>query len=190
MSADFDILAPILAFLLITIIWQSQALAAHSGITADDIARLDDARDIYQTNCAACHGFDGIPMMPGIPNFSGGERLGKADQELMASMQNGKESESGGIAMPPWQGTLSDEEMLAVLNYIRVIKGDLVFQDICMSCHSSEIPPAAESIPETVEQLDLHQGPFNLCKGTDTDSMIEREDIISVIRFLDGVAKQ
>ncbi len=190
MNADFDILTPLLAFLLVTLACQGQALAANAGVSVDDIARLDDARDIYQSSCAACHGFDGVPIMPGIPNFSNGERMEKADQELLASIQNGKESESGGIAMPPWQGTLSDEEMLAVLNYIRVIKGDLVFQDICMSYHSSEIPPAAESIPETVEQLNLHQGPFNLCKGTDTDSMIEREDIISVIRFLDGVAKQ
>ncbi len=104
-------------------------------------------------------------------------------------MQNGKESETGGIAMPPWKGTLSDEEMLEVLNYIRVIKGDLVFQEVCTSCHSNAVPPVSEAIPSTVEKLNLHQGPFNLCKGTDTDNMIEREDVISVIRFLDGVTK-
>jgi cytochrome c553 len=188
MSADIDMLGPVLTLLMVTIIWQGPALAAHSGVSMDDIARLDDARDVYQTNCAACHGFDGVPMMPGIPNFSGGERLDKAEQELMASMQNGKESESGGIAMPPWQGTLSDEEMLAVLDYIRVIRGDLVFQEICTSCHSNTIPPAADSIPSTVEKLYLHQGPFNLCKGTDLDNMIERDDIISVIRFLGGIS--
>ena len=189
MRADSDVLASLLSFLFVTLVCQGQALSANTGITAEDIARMDDARDIYQTNCAACHGFDGIPMMPGIPNFSKGDRLEKGEQELLASMQNGKESESGGIAMPPWQGTLDDEEMQAVLAYIRVIKGDLVFQDICMSCHSSTVPPAAESIPHTMERLNMHQGPFNLCKGTDTDNMIEREDIISVIRFLDGISK-
>lgn len=189
MRADSDVLASLLSFLFVTLVCQGQALAANTGITLEDIARMDDARDIYQTNCAACHGFDGIPMMPGIPNFSTGERLEKGDQKLLVSMQNGKESESGGIAMPPWQGTLDDEEIQAVLAYIRIIKGDLVFQDNCMSCHGSSVPPVAESIPDTMDKLNTHQGPFNLCKGTDTDNMIEREEIISVIQFLDGVSK-
>jgi len=190
MRADHDLLASILSFLFVTLACQGQVLAANTGITAEDIARMDDARDIYQANCAACHGFDGIPMMPGIPNFSAGERMEKADQELFASVQNGKESESGGIPMPPWQGALSEEEILAVLNYIRVVKGDLVFQDVCTSCHGATMPPMAESIPLTMEKLNQHQGPFNLCKGTDTDNMIEREDIISVIQFLTGVSKK
>ena len=189
MRADHDLLASILSFLFVTLACQGQVLAANTGITAEDIARMDDARDIYQANCAACHGFDGIPMMPGIPNFSAGERMEKADQELFTSVQNGKESESGGIPMPPWQGALSEEEILAVLNYIRVVKGDLVFQDVCTSCHGSTMPPMAESIPLTMEKLNQHQGPFNLCKGTDTDNMVEREDVISVIQFLAGVSK-
>ena len=189
MNAYRKILVSIFSFPLLLIIWQGQALAVNTGISAEDISRMDDARDVYQANCAACHGFDGIPIIPGIPNFSKGERLGKGEQQLFVSMQEGKESESGGIAMPPWKGTLSDEEMRAVLNYIRVINGDLVFQDNCLSCHSSMVPPASESIPETVEKLKLHQGPFNLCTGTDTDNMLEREEMISVIQFLIGVSK-
>jgi mono/diheme cytochrome c family protein len=190
MRADNDLVVSILSFLFITLAGQGQTLAANTDITAEDIIRMDDARDIYQTNCAACHGFDGIPMMPGIPNFSAGDRLEKPDQELFASVQNGKEPESGGVPMPPWQGTLSEEEILTVLNYIRVIKGDLVFQDVCMSCHGATVPAMAESIPQAMDNLKQHEGPFNLCKGTDTDNMIEREDIISVIQFLAGVPKK
>ncbi len=190
MRADNNLVASIFSFLFVTLACQGQALAANTGITAEDIMRMDDARDIYQSNCAACHGFDGMPIMPGVPNFSKGDRLEKADQELLVSVQNGKESDSGGIPMPPWQGALSEEEMLAVLDYIRVIKGDLVFQDNCMSCHDSSVPHVAESIPLTIEKLNQHEGPFNLCKGTDTDNMIEREEIISVIQFLAGVSKK
>ena len=189
MNAFSKILVSIFSFSLIWIILQGQTLAANTGISAKDIARIDDARDLYQSSCAACHGFDGIPIMPGVPNFSNGDRLEKADLELLTSLQNGKESETGGIAMPPWKGALSDEEMLAVINYIRVIKGDLVFQDNCMSCHDSSVPPVAESIPKTVAKLNLHQGPFNLCAGTDTDNTVERQDIINVIRFLAGVSQ-
>ncbi len=168
--------------------WQ-QAFATNTGILAEDIARIDDARDIYQSNCAACHGFDGVPIMGGVPNLGKNERMQKADQELIASIKNGKTPESGGVAMPPWDGVLSDEEMQNVLDYVRVINGDSVFQDSCMSCHESSVPPVAESIPKTVEKLHSHQGPFNLCKGTDTDNAMEREDIIKVIQFLAGVTK-
>ncbi len=170
-------------------IWQQQTLAANAGISADDIAKIDDARDIYQSNCAACHGFDGVPIMGGVPNFGKNERMDKADHELLASMKNGKTPESGGVAMPPWEGALSDEEMQDVLGYIRVIRGDPVFQDNCLSCHESSVPPIASSVPTTAEKLHVHQGPFNLCKGTDTDNSMEREDIIKVIQFLAGVSK-
>jgi cytochrome c553 len=189
MNAYSKRLVSIFSFSLVSIILQGQTLAANTGISAEDIARIDDARDLYQSNCAACHGFDGIPIMPGVPNFSNGERLEKADQELLGSLEDGKESESGGMPMPPWKGILSDGEMLAVLDYIRVINGDPVFQDNCMSCHDSSVPPVAESIPKTSAELNSHQGAFNLCTGTDTDNMVERQDIISVIQFLAGVSQ-
>ncbi len=84
---------------------------------------------------------------------------------------------------------MSDEEMQGVLDYIRVIKGDPVFQDNCLSCHESSVPPVAEQIPKTGEELNMHQGPFNLCSGEDTDNSMEREDLINVILFLAGVSK-
>ncbi len=169
--------------------WQQQAVASNTGISAEDIARIDDARDLYQSNCAACHGFDGVPIMAGVPNFGKNERMEKTDQELLASIKNGKIPESGGVAMPPWNAVLSEEEMAAVLTYVRVINGDPVFQDNCLSCHESSVPPVAASIPKTAENLSSHQGPFNLCKGTDTDNSMEREDIIKVIQFLAGVSR-
>jgi len=189
MNAYNKILVSIFSFLLVSIIWQGQSLASDTSISVEDIIKMDDARDVYQASCAACHGFDGIPIMPGIPNFSKGERLEKGDHELLASVQDGKESESGGIAMPSWKGVLNDEEMLGVLNYIRIINGDPVFQDNCMSCHDNGVPSISESIPITVEKLNMHQGPFNLCKGTDTDDLLERQDLINVIQFLIGASK-
>ncbi len=177
----------LLALILMT--WQDHVLAANAGVSEQDIARIDDARDLYQSNCAACHGFDGSPIMAGVPNFAKYERLEKTDQELIASINDGKASDSGGIAMPPWEGALSPEEMQAVLDYIRVIKGDPVFQDTCLSCHESNIPPVAEQIPNTAEKLNMHEGPFNLCSGEDTDDSLEREDLINVILFLAGVSR-
>ncbi len=164
-------------------------MAANTGISVEDIAAVDDARDIYLSNCASCHGFDGSPILAGVPNFTKWERLEKDDSELFISVRDGRPSESGGVPMPAWKGILSEEEVKSVITYLRVIQGDAVFQDNCLSCHDSGVPPIAETIPKSVNLLKLHEGPFNLCQGTDTDNSMEREDIISVIGFLVGVTK-
>ncbi len=188
MNAYYKTLLSLLSIALLSVFSQGRSLASDSGISAEDIARIDDARDIYQSSCAACHGFDGAPIMAGVPSFANGERLEKGDSELLASIENGKIPEAGGIAMPPWKESLSEDEMESALRYIRVINGDPVFQDNCLSCHDESVPPVADSVPKTLKKLNEHQGPFNLCKGTDTDSEMERQDIVSVIQFLVGVS--
>jgi mono/diheme cytochrome c family protein len=84
------------------------------GIAADE-ETLDEeqARDGYESNCGMCHGYDGIPMLAGAPNFSKGERLEKSDAELLKTIGEGKG------AMPPWTGTLSEGEQEAILAYVR-----------------------------------------------------------------------
>jgi mono/diheme cytochrome c family protein len=75
MNAYSKLLVFIFSLPLLSITWQGQGLASDTSISAEDIIKMDDARDVFQASCAACHGFDGIPIMPGIPNFSKGERL-------------------------------------------------------------------------------------------------------------------
>ncbi len=185
-----DLLISILfLYLLSLMIFHSPVIASSKGTTPDDLARVDDARDIYQTNCAACHGFDGSPIMAGVPNFSRNERLDMSDQELLSSISNGKASTTGGVAMPPWKGILDENEMAITLQFVRVIKGDAVFQDNCLSCHNEGVPAVPEAIRKIKSKLDAHQGPFNLCKGTDTDGSMERQNIIDAINFLIGITK-
>ncbi len=74
---------------------------------------LAEAQELYEDNCAMCHGYDGVPIMPGAPNFIKGERLEKNDTELLTSIRDGKG------AMPPWAGALSDAEQQAALRYAR-----------------------------------------------------------------------
>lgn len=31
----------------------------------------------FEEYCASCHGYDGVPIVPGTPNFANGERLTK-----------------------------------------------------------------------------------------------------------------
>lgn len=68
----------------------------------------------FEDYCAACHGYDGIPVLPGTPNFSIGERLNKKDNELLQAINIGK-----GDVMPPWEGVLNEKAQQDVLDYIK-----------------------------------------------------------------------
>ena len=71
-------------------------------------------QEIYDAYCGACHGFNGVPLLPNTPDFSAGERLDKSASALLASLQAGK-----GKTMPAWLGILSGAECEAVLQFIR-----------------------------------------------------------------------
>ena len=71
-------------------------------------------REIYNAYCGACHGFNGPPLLQNAPDFAAGERMDKSDSELLDAIRAGK-----GTAMPAWTGILSDEDCVAVLQFIR-----------------------------------------------------------------------
>jgi|TARA_B100002003_G_scaffold139395_1_gene129004 cytochrome c oxidase cbb3-type subunit 3 len=79
-------------------------------------------QDLYESNCAACHGDDGTALLPGTPHFSRGERLEKTDAELMVSIVAGLK------IMPPWAGIMSDKEIKDSLAYLRLL-GPVVDSD-------------------------------------------------------------
>ena len=81
---------------------------------AEDADAVALGRDYYDEFCGACHGYDGVPLLPGAPSFSEGERLEKTDAELVKSIMEGK-----GDIMPPWKDMLSDEECESILLYLR-----------------------------------------------------------------------
>jgi len=72
-------------------------------------------QDLYESNCAACHGDDGTALLPGTPHFSRGERLEKTDAELMVSIVAGLK------IMPPWAGIMSEKELEDCLAYLRLL---------------------------------------------------------------------
>jgi mono/diheme cytochrome c family protein len=79
-------------------------------------------REVYDANCAACHGLQGegqialsVPagQNPAPPHDSTGHTWHHPDAQLIAVTTN------GGISMPAFGGTLSDEEIAASLAYIK-----------------------------------------------------------------------
>ena len=70
----------------------------------------------YSMFCAGCHGFNGIAYYINSPSFALGERMDKTDKVLATSISNGLS------VMPSWGSKLSEQEILAVLVYIRRIE--------------------------------------------------------------------
>lgn len=80
-------------------------------------AQAAPGRELFETNCAVCHGIDGTSILPNAPHFSKGDRLEKSDDELHKSIAEGVR------VMPPWNGVLSDQEIDLILTYIRTLAG-------------------------------------------------------------------
>lgn len=80
-------------------------------------------KQIYESNCVACHGVMGKGNIPGVPDFTDKNgRLSKADSVLLSNIVNGLQSPGNVIPMPPRGGNsqLSDADLNAVLKYIKV----------------------------------------------------------------------
>ena len=89
-------------------------LIPGNDTVAQDTDAATQGRDIYEEFCGACHGYDGVPLLPGTPSFSNGERLEKTDVELLKSIMEGK-----GDIMPAWEDILSEDECVDILLYVR-----------------------------------------------------------------------
>lgn len=72
--------------------------------------------EIYGRQCINCHGQRGKPTMPGVPDFSRGERLMQSDIDLIKVISRGK-----GM-MPAYQGLLTEKDIFDVVAYLRTLR--------------------------------------------------------------------
>ena len=167
------------------LVWLPAASAGNAkGVSARDMDRLHNIRQLYHENCAMCHGEDGVPIVPGTPDFSKGERMSKSDAELLKTIREGKEM------MPPWKDEMSKKKRAALLNYVRRITGDQVFQEKCSSCHNLRVAPFSDSIPKTEQGLLQYKGPkLDICSGHDVEASMDRKQIVDVILFIRSLQK-
>jgi cbb3-type cytochrome c oxidase subunit III len=79
-----------------------------------------DGAAIFKKNCMMCHGADGkgFPALK-TPNFTDPKwQSSTKDKEMREVIKNGKK----GTAMPAFSSSLKDEEISAVIAYIRSLK--------------------------------------------------------------------
>ena len=91
-------------------------LIAYLAVTPARAADVIKGGQVYTRHCAACHGPNGISVMPGAPHLARGERLMQPDLALLGSLKSGKN------AMPAYLGILSDREILDVIAYSRTLR--------------------------------------------------------------------
>ncbi len=88
-------------------------------------ARLAEGQGVYAANCAGCHGASGdgqgehgTAPRPPVPPLNGAAALAqKTNAELFTAVAHGMP----GAPMPAYAGRLSDEQMWAAVDYVRLL---------------------------------------------------------------------
>lgn len=97
----------------ITVLVMISFAAAVPGAEAADVF---GGQTVYETHCASCHGTDGVPLVPGTPDFAMGEGLEKPDFQLVQAVR------AGSNLMPGYNRIISDQEILDAIAYIRTLR--------------------------------------------------------------------
>jgi len=98
--------------------------AAPAEPFSKDVKKADLAKgaETYTKICQACHQADGTGMNEMLgADFTKPARLAQPDEVLLVHIRDGFTGKIG--AMPPWKGTLSDQDMVDVLGHIRATYG-------------------------------------------------------------------
>jgi mono/diheme cytochrome c family protein len=97
----------------------------------------DEIAALYTQNCASCHG-PSVDVSPGT--------------DLHAVIAEGAEHEG----MPAWGGTLSSDEIDALVGFILSPSGNSIYQTYCGTCHEGIVNAAGQALEL---QRALEQGP-------------------------------
>jgi mono/diheme cytochrome c family protein/glucose/arabinose dehydrogenase len=118
LAAGTDPLAQRAGAILARITWPGKpGTAAVVPLTGDEQQRFEKGRDVYRNLCQGCHQPDGRGQDRIAPPLVGSAlALARADIPARVLL-NGKEGPTG--LMPPIGSTIDDEQIAAVLTYVR-----------------------------------------------------------------------
>lgn len=104
---------------------QSSSSAAVSAAVRQNPASASDGAVVYGANCSSCHQADGKGIAGAFPPLAGNPAVTGNPVAVIAIVKNGLEGRVvvNGAAysgiMPRWNGLLTDEQIAAVISYIR-----------------------------------------------------------------------
>lgn len=98
----------------------------------DDHEATEAGEEIFQTNCAVCHGPEGKGDGPGATgldpqpaDLSDGTMLGSlSDGYLFWRVSKGGAFDPFNSAMPAWETTLSEDQRWQVISFVRSLSGE------------------------------------------------------------------
>jgi cytochrome c oxidase cbb3-type subunit 3 len=102
------------------------------------------AHNLFQQNCAQCHGSDGGGAR-GFPNLANADwQWGSDTDAVVATIATGRVA-----AMPPWGAVLGDQGVDEVVAYVQKLSGqpadaalatagEARFQQLCAACHGAD----------------------------------------------------
>ncbi len=99
--------------------------AAASAAAAKNPASASDGAVVYLANCSSCHQIDGQGVPGAFPPLAGNPLVTGNPTAVIAIVNNGLEGrvvvngEAYSGIMPHWKGLLSNEQIAAVITYIR-----------------------------------------------------------------------
>ncbi len=109
-------LAGLAMFLLLMSYGFAEMARKKPYLTSNTTLMVDgqpDGQSVYMNNCAVCHGTDGTKGYNGSADL---KKSTLSNDESISIILNGKNN------MMPFKGTLSDEEIKAVANYIITLR--------------------------------------------------------------------
>ena len=106
------------------------ASESSSVSTSESSLLMSLGQTVYQARCAICHGSDGSGMLPDYPPLAGNPsiQMESAVNPIRMVLNGGFPPGTSGnpapFGMPPFAQTLSDDEVAAVVTYIRAAWGN------------------------------------------------------------------
>ena len=102
---------------------------ALAALSVHAYAGEPDGKAIYETYCSQCHGMKGDGMGINVRDMSVQPRdhtdpvamSARSDADLFKAIKDGGQAISKSVLMPPWGGVLSDDQINAVIGYLRVL---------------------------------------------------------------------
>jgi cbb3-type cytochrome c oxidase subunit III len=109
---------------------KSSAKPAAAATATTAASKLPDGKVVYATTCAACHQAtaEGVPGV--YPPLAGSEWVNGDEAKVVRILLHGVTGpievagETFNGMMPPWGGTLKDDDIAAVLTYVRSTWGN------------------------------------------------------------------
>ena len=108
----------------------SHDAASPAVPVAESSLLLRLGKTVYDTNCASCHGLDGRGSPPAFPMLAGNQsiQMHSAVNPIRMVLNGGYPPGTAGnpmpYGMPPFAQSLSDDEVAAVITYIRTSWGN------------------------------------------------------------------